>query len=141
ESSAVAETTIEETPRQKVDRLERELTAAVGDPVKEPSLRRQLGEAYLDLEENDRAWEVLSPAVDLTAGTAEEGPVLLLLARAHMARGEVTRALAILDIVEQKYPDSVTSNVKSAWSAGLAFEAGARYAKARAIYNEIRQKW
>src|SRR5690606_17386514 len=112
-----------------------------GDPAKEPGLRRQLGSAYLELEENDRAWEVLRPAVDMAAGTSEEGPVLMLLARTHMARGEVTRALAILDVVEQKFPGAVVSDVKSAWSAGLAFEAGARYAKARAIYNELRQKW
>ena len=104
-------------------------------------MRRQLGESYLEVGENDRAWEVLSPAVEMAAGTTDEGPVLVLLARAHMARGEVSKALTILDVLEQKYPSLLLGDAKAAWSAGLAFEAGARYAKARAIYNSLRQKW
>jgi len=137
---AGAEVTVE-TPQQKVARLEKELTAAVGDVSQEPTLREKLGEAYIDMEEVDRAWEVLRPAVDMTAGKPEEGKILLLMARCQMARRDTDRALAIVEIVEQKYPGTIMTDAASAWNAGLAFESGARYAKARAIYNEIRAKW
>lgn len=130
-----------ETPRQRVDRLERELTTVVGDPTREPALRRQLGEAYLNLEEYDRAWEVLSPAAAMAAGTPDEGPVKALLVRSHMARGQVTQALALLDELEQKFPDQIGGTAASSWSAGLAYEAGMRFAKARTIYHDLQRKW
>jgi len=138
---AGVEAAVAETPQQKVARLEKELTVAVGNLTLEPELRGDLGAAYIEMEEFDRAWEVLRPAVDMTAGKPEEGKILLLMARCQMARRDTDRALAIVEIVEQKYPGTIMTDAASAWNAGLAFESGARYAKARAIYNEIRAKW
>lgn len=131
----------DETPRAKADRLEKELTAAIGDTTKEPQLRRELGETYLDLEEFDRAWEVLRPAVDLVSGQPAEGQILLMLARCQMARKDTVRALGIVENVEAKYPEAVSGSASASWIAGLVYESGGKYARARSLYGDIRLQW
>ncbi len=130
-----------EAPREKVVRLEKELTAAVGDAAREPVLRKDLGLTYLELEEYDRAYEVLRPAAEMSAGQPAEGEVLLALGRVMVGRGETVQAISLYDAVDQKYPDLIYKDAPSAWSVGLAFEGGGRYSKARTIYNTLRQRW
>lgn len=143
EKTAVAAATPapDEQPAQKAARLEKELTVAVGDVAKEPALRTELGEAYLKLDEYDRAWEVLRPALDMTAGSPGEAKVMLLMARCHLGRKDTARAVGMLEAVEQKHPGTIMTDAETAWNAGLAYEATARYTRARNIYNEIRLKW
>lgn len=130
-----------ETVPQQIARLERELTAAVGNADTEPDLRKRLGVLYLDQEKYDRAYEILRPAADMAQGTPLEGEIMLALGRTLMARGEAVQAISLYEAVEAKHPDVIEGNAASAWSVALAYEGAGRYAKSRVLYNTIRQKW
>lgn len=130
-----------ETPAEQIARLEKELTLAIGDPAKEPELRKQLGVLYLDKQEYERAYEVLRPAAEMAEGQKVNGEIMMALGRALVARGETVQAISLYEAVDEKYPGLIESDAASAWSAGLAFEGAGRYTKARTLYNLIRQKW
>lgn len=130
-----------ETPAQKIDRLEKDLTRSVGDVSKEPALRAELGTVYLQQDEIDRAYEVVRPAVEMSQGTPAEAEVLLAMGRVLAARGETVQALSLYESVDEKNPQLIYKDADSAWSVGLAYERAGRYPRARAIYNEVRQRW
>jgi tetratricopeptide (TPR) repeat protein len=113
----------------------------VGDVSREPELRKDLGLAYLELEEYDRAYEVLRPALDMSSGQPVEAEVLLAMGRVLVVRRETVQAISLFEAVEMKNPDLIYKDAPTAWNVGLAFEGIGRYNKARTIYNGIRQKW
>ncbi len=130
-----------ETLRQRANRFQRELTAAVGDPVREPVLRKNLGEIYLELEDFNAAYEVLRPAAEMAEGQTVNGQVMIALGRSMLGRGETVQAISLFDSVEENHPELIESTPESAWAAGLAYEGIGRYTKARSLYSLIRQKF
>lgn len=130
-----------ETLRQRANRFQRELTAAVGDPLREPVLRKNLGEIYLELEDFNAAYEVLRPAAEMAQGQTVNGQVMIALGRSMLGRGETVQAISLFDSVEENHPELIESTPESAWAAGLAYEGIGRYTKARSLYSLIRQKF
>jgi TolA-binding protein len=140
--SASGSTLLEtETPQQQIARLERELTAAVGDPAREPLLRKNLGVLYLQQEEAERAYEVLRPAADMASDQPLNGEILVALGRTLMARGETVQAISLYEAVEAKHPGLIESSAANTWSVALAYEGAGKYGRARTLYNLLRQNY
>lgn len=124
----------------KVARLEKELTLSVGNTEKEPALRIELAQAYIRMEQYDRAMEILRPALDQLKDKPEEADALILLAECHIAKKDVKSAAAVLVEVMEKYPETA-KKPKAAWNIGLVYEESGRYEKARTIYNDLRRNF
>jgi len=138
--SGVSITLAQETPALSISEMESQLTLNVGNPVREPLLRKQLGEAYIEQKDYDRALEILKPAVDMSKGQSIEPEILLLISECYVQKKDVQKAAAILMDVADRFPDAAR-NPRAAWNIGLVYEEAGKYQKARAIYGDLRRRW
>jgi TolA-binding protein len=133
-------TPLNESPAQMAGRLESELTEAVGAPDREVPLRLQLGQAYLAMEEYDRALEVMRPAVELSRGRQEEPDILILISECYIATRRNSQAVTLLSDVLQRFP-AATQRPRALYDFGLVNEASGNFERARTMYTELRQRW
>ncbi|MGI8908023.1 MAG: tetratricopeptide repeat protein [Candidatus Sumerlaeaceae bacterium] len=129
-----------ESPARAAGRLESELTEAVGSPDREVPLRLRLGQAYLTLEEYERALEVLRPAVDASRGRFEEADILILISECYIATHRNAQAVTLLADVLQRFP-AAPQRPRALYDYGLVNEASGNFERARTMYSELRQKW
>jgi len=130
----------DEPPQQTAARLETELTNNVGNPDQELPLRLQLGQAYMRMEEYERALEVLRPAQEASRDKPQEPEILVLISECMIATGNTQQAVNLLSDVIQRYP-AAPQRPRATYDLGLIYEASGNYARARAMYNEVRQQW
>jgi TolA-binding protein len=130
----------DEQPSQAAARLEAELTEAVGSSDREVPLRLRLGQAYLSLEEYERALEIMRPAADMARGRAEEPDILILISECYIATRRNPQAVTLLADVLQRFP-AAPQRPRALYDYGLVNEATGNFERARAMYNELRQNW
>lgn len=118
-----------EDPVQKVGRLERELATTI-DVDTVSRLRSQLGAAYLELKDYQRALEVLRAIPDASA----KPDVLDQLAECHMALGDHRSAALVIEELLRNHP-LYPGRAKLRLSLGLIQEDAGLYQRAMAEYR------
>lgn len=129
-----------EPPAQLAARLETELTESVGNMEREVPLRLKLGQAYLALEEYERALEVMRPAAELSRGRTEEADILILISECYIATRRNAQAVTLLSDVLQRFP-AAPQRPRALYDFGLVNEASGNFERARTMYSELRQRW
>jgi TolA-binding protein len=103
-------------------------------------LRLRLGQAYLSLEEYERALEIMRPAADMAQGRHEEPDILILISECYIATRRNPQAVTLLADVLQRFP-AAPQRPRALYDYGLVNEATGNFARARAMYSELRQSW
>jgi TolA-binding protein len=133
-------TSLNESPAQIAARLEQQLTENVGAADTEVPLRLRLGQAYMTMEQYDRALDVMLPAREIAGGKPEEPDILVLISECWIATRKNADAEKTLQEVLERFPEAVI-RPRAAYDQGLVNEAAGQIERARALYSEVRLKW
>lgn len=120
---------------EQIPALEAQLASGL-PPAREVTVRRMLGQALITTQDYDRALQVLMPALDAAAGTADEAEILLLISDAAIARRDADQAARALDQLVRRHPDAAT-RPRVRLNQGLLFEETGSYQRARSVYNAL----